>query len=255
MDLKTAATKAGFTLDLHECVGSSNDVAMAHLQAGGAAPHFVVALSQNGGRGRLGRSWVSRRGNLFASLALIDPAPRALVYQLSFVAAVAVLEALVASGLSRQRVSLKWPNDVLVDGKKISGILVEGTVLPSRQMGVVIGCGINIVDHPADALYPVTDLHASGISQSLESVFGFFADACATMLRLYAAGSGFPSIRSKWMAAAHGIGAPIIIREPMRERAGQFFGLDETGRLLLDEAGQISSIVVGDVFYQREGID
>jgi BirA family transcriptional regulator, biotin operon repressor / biotin---[acetyl-CoA-carboxylase] ligase len=255
MDVERAAACAGFTVELHDCVGSTNDVAMDHLRAGGAPGHFVLALSQNGGRGRLGRSWESRRGNLFVSLALVDPAERHFLYQLSFVAAVAVLETLIASGVAKDRMTLKWPNDVLVDGKKISGILVEGTSLPSGSTGVVIGCGINIVDHPREALYPVTDLHAAGVIQSLDSVFASFAAAMANMLRLYRHGSGFAEIRARWMAAAQGLGQPIVIRDPKSERQGLFAGLDDSGRLLLDEDGCVAPVTTGDVFFQPEGID
>ncbi len=254
MDLLAAASRSGFTLEHHDTIGSTNDRAIDYLREGGASRHFVVAASQTGGRGRLGRQWVSKPGNLYASLALIDPAPQAHAFQLGFVAALAIHDALFSLGLKRDRLSLKWPNDVLVDGRKISGILVEGTMLSEGRCGVVIGCGINVAHHPSETLYPVTDLAHAGIPVPVAVVFAAFAGAFDEALALYEAGSGFSSIRKVWLEAAHGLGGPIVVRDRKEERHGVFKGLDPEGRLLLEQGENIVPIIAGDVFFQSEGI-
>ncbi|MEI6573597.1 MAG: biotin--[acetyl-CoA-carboxylase] ligase [Alphaproteobacteria bacterium] len=253
MNIVSAAARLGFTLEHHETVGSTNDLAMDHLRRGGASRHFVIAASQSGGRGRLGRQWVSKPGNLYASLALIDPAPQPLAFQLGFVAALTIHETLLALGLDNDCVSLKWPNDVLVDGRKISGILVEGTPLADGHIGVVIGCGINVAHHPSETLYPVTNLTEAGISTSVDDVFAAFAQAFDKTLALYRGGMGFAVIREAWLGASHGLGGPIVVRDRKEERQGMFKGLDPEGRLLLEQSGAIVPVIAGDVFYQSEG--
>jgi len=253
VSIVSAAARSGFTLEHHVSVGSTNDLAMDHLRKGGASRHFVIAASQTGGRGRLGRQWVSKPGNLYASLALVDPAPQASAFQLGFVAALSIHETLLALGLDNDRVSLKWPNDVLVDGKKISGILVEGTSLAEGHIGVVIGCGINVAHHPSETLYPVTNLAEAGISTSVDELFAAFAHAFDKTLALYKGGMGFAVIREAWLSASHGLGGPIAVRDRKEERQGVFKGLDPEGRLLLDQSGTIVAVIAGDVFYQSEG--
>jgi BirA family transcriptional regulator, biotin operon repressor / biotin---[acetyl-CoA-carboxylase] ligase len=253
VDIVSAAQRSGFTLEHHDSVGSTNDLAFGHLREGGASRHFVIASSQTGGRGRLGRQWVSRPGNLYASLALVDPAPQPLAFQLGFVAALTIHQTLLDLGLDRDRVSLKWPNDVLVDGRKISGILVEGTALADGHIGVVIGCGVNVAHHPTETLYPVTNLTEAGISTSVDEVFAAFAHAFDKTLALYSGGMGFDLIREAWLDAAHGLGGPIVVRDRKEEREGVFKGLDPEGRLLLEQSGAIVPVISGDVFYQSEG--
>ena len=254
MNIVSAAQRSGFTLEHHEVVGSTNDLAMDHLRRGGASRHFVIAASQTGGRGRLGRQWISKPGNLYASLALLDPAPQTLAFQLGFVAALTIRETLLALGLGQDRASLKWPNDVLVDGRKISGILVEGTTLQDGHIGVVIGCGINVTHHPSETLYPVTDLAEAGISTSVDNVFSEFAKAFDHFLSLYEGGARFNLIRHAWLEAAHGLGGPIFVRDRKEERQGVFKGLDSEGRLLIESDGTIVPVIAGDIFFQSEGI-
>ena len=249
MDFSATAQRSGFTLEHHETIGSTNDRAMDYLREGGASHHFVIADEQTGGRGRLGRVWVSKPGNLYASLALIDPAPQAQAFQLGFVAALVVYDALRAVGLDAAHLSLKWPNDVLFEGKKISGILIEGLSLPEQHQGVVIGCGINIAHHPSDTLYPVTDLKTAGVVTSPIEVFSQFSACYRKFLALYRRGEGFGDIREHWLSLAHGVGGPIVVKDRKEERNGIFAGLDREGRLLLDQNGHIEPVIAGDVFF------
>jgi BirA family biotin operon repressor/biotin-[acetyl-CoA-carboxylase] ligase len=239
-----------FTLTHVASIGSTNDAALAYLREGGRGHHWVVADEQTGGRGRLGRQWSSPKGNLYASLALRDPCSMAVGYQLGFVAALAIYEALVALGVPTHHLSLKWPNDVLLNDAKLSGILVEGGTLSDGAFGAVIGCGINVSFHPSDTPYPATDLSTEGYLGSVVDVFSALASACAEVLDQFAKGEGFGLIREQWIAKARGIGDTIRVRQSDGVLEGIFKGLDEQGKLLLERDGAVTPVIAGDVFYR-----
>ena len=250
MRFSSAAEQFGFSAEHHASVGSTNDLAMAYLREGGTSHHFVIADEQTGGRGRLGRVWVSKPGNLYASLALVDPCDMAFGFQLGFVAALSIHEAMGRVGVNPSRLSLKWPNDVLLDQAKLSGILIEGARLSDARFGAVIGCGINIAHHPEDTPYRATDLASSGIDTQCVDVFQALAAAFRHNLDLYARGSGFAHVRSRWLEHARGLGGPIVVRERKGERSGVFKGLDEDGRLLIEADGVITPVIAGDVYFE-----
>lgn len=242
-----AANTFGFTLERHASVGSTNDLAMGHLRQGGADSHLVIADKQEQGRGRLGRVWISKPGNLYASLALREPCDIAKGFQLGFVAALVIRQSLSAIGA--QSLSLKWPNDVLMKGAKISGILIEGTRLADGAFACVIGTGINLVDHPSDTPYPATDLANEGLVMSVDEFLPHYLNAWRDKLSEFDKGLGFPRIRAEWLSHAKGLGELIQVRGNDEARAGIFSGLDEDGRLLLEEDGKVSPVVAGDVFF------
>ena len=169
MQLDPRASAAGVRLIAHEVLVSTNAEALALAGRGERGPLWVTAGRQTGGRGRRGRTWVSERGNLFASLLLTDTAPPEHWPELAFVAALAIHDAVaeVAPAL-RPQLFIKWPNDLLLDGKKFSGILIEGEG-GSSGGAVVVGIGVNCVSHPADTDYPATDLAAAGAAVTAES--------------------------------------------------------------------------------------
>lgn len=127
MQLDPTAAAAGARLITHDAIGSTNEEALRLARAGERAPLWITAQRQTAGRGRRGRAWVSEPGNLYASLLLADPSTPDRFPELSFVAALALHDAVTARipGLAG-RVALKWPNDLLIDRNKFAGILVEG---------------------------------------------------------------------------------------------------------------------------------
>src|SRR5262249_37345880 len=126
MELAPAAAAAGVGLIACDMIASTNSEALAYARAGERGPLWITARAQTAGRGRRGRAWVSEPGTLFATLLLTDPGPPEHAAQLSFVAALAVHDALVALAPAvRPRLAFKWPNDVLCDGAKLAGILIE----------------------------------------------------------------------------------------------------------------------------------
>jgi BirA family transcriptional regulator, biotin operon repressor / biotin---[acetyl-CoA-carboxylase] ligase len=247
--------KAGpFRLEAFESLGSTNDEAMDRLRAGDPGGLFITAVEQTGGRGRQGRSWSSPPGNLYASLALRDPAPLASVPQLGFVAGVALAGTLRARLGGDGRLQLKWPNDVLFAGAKLAGILLECTTLPDGQVGCVIGFGVNCAWHPETLAYPATDLRAAGDpSAEPSAVLAGLADALATELSGWDRGGGFAALRSRWLALAAGLGAPISVTTPSRTLSGVFRDLDPLGRLVIDMPGGSATIDSGDVLLGRPG--
>src|SRR5262249_2746533 len=145
--------------------------AMALARAGEQGPLWVTATRQTAGRGRRGHAWTSQPGNLYASLLVTDAAPSPHLPELCFVVALAVRDAICAVAPSLAPVlKLKWPNDLLLDGAKIVGILIEAERVGSST-ATVIGIGINCAHHPRDTPYAATDLSAHGARTTPAQVF------------------------------------------------------------------------------------
>lgn len=243
-----ATGASDFSVERHAEIGSTNDAALAHARAG-RGNVWVVAGMQATGRGRSGRVWSSPHGNLHASLALVDPCASRVAPQLGFVAGVAIhaaAEKLTAAG---PRLRLKWPNDLLLDGAKLSGLLVEGGQDGQGRLVVAVGIGVNCIAHPSDTPYPAIDLAAAGLASDADELFAALRTEFAERLALWNRGAGFPAIRAEWLGRAHGLGAPIRVRRPDGERSGVFRDIDADGRLLLACGSETISIEAGDVFF------
>jgi BirA family biotin operon repressor/biotin-[acetyl-CoA-carboxylase] ligase len=245
MQLDPTAQAAGARLVAYDTIGSTNEEALRLARTGERAPLWVVAKSQTAGRGRRGRAWVSEPGNLYASLLLSDPSPPERFPELSFVAALALHDAVTARvpGLAG-RVALKWPNDLLIDRNKFAGILVEG-----EGTTVVIGLGVNCAHHPAGTEHPATDLAAAGVRATPDSLFPPLSAAIVARLAQWDRGAGFAAIRGDWISRAAGIGKTVRVKTGDRELNGTFEALDANGRLVLRLAdGTMQAIAAGDVF-------
>jgi len=245
MDLDPSARAAGVRLVAHDAIGSTNAEALKLARAGERGPLWVTARMQDAGRGRRGAAWVSEAGNLYATLLMTDlPAARA--PELSFVAALAVHDA-IAAAAPGLRPTLKWPNDLLLDGAKFAGILIEGE--GGTPFAVAVGIGVNCVNHPTLTAYPATDLAAAGVSLAPERLFAALSAATVRRLAQWDRGAGFAATRADWLARASGLGEPIRVRLPERELAGRFAGLDETGHLLVEgPGGAVEAIAAGEVY-------
>ncbi len=247
---REATDLAGVRHQTYDTLGSTNAEALALARAGERGPLWVSARHQSAGRGRRGRTWVSEPGNLYASLLLVDPAPAERAAELSFVTGLAVRDAIAqtASALG-PKLALKWPNDVLLDGEKVAGILIEGEVTRGAPATVVAGVGVNCASHPHAASYPATDLAAHGSNVTPQSLLVSLSTALFKRIAQWDRGSGFAGIRGDWLSAAHGLGQPMRVSDGGGERTGQFAGLDDAGRLLLDlPDGSRQQIAAGDVF-------
>lgn len=236
-------------------VDSTNEEARRMAAEQISAPHWIVADVQTAGRGRRGRSWSSPSGNLMTTLYLpsVDVKPNQ-AGQLAFVAGLA-LETTVRHFIGTQAaVSLKWPNDVLIDGKKASGILLESAMRENKVSWLAIGLGLNLASHPDDTPYPATNISAYTKTppHNLE-VLEILAAAFDTLYRQWQMG-GFEPMLAAWRLVAHGIGGPMVARLENREIEGIFLDINDDGALLLkDASGTTHTIEAGDVFFPQDG--
>ena len=205
-------------------VGSTNDWLAGRPDLPDAS--WVRADTQTGGRGRRGRPWVSVPGNLFASVLTRPQAGEGPAQQLSFVAAVALAAAL-DRWVAPARLSLKWPNDVLLDGIKVAGILLEG-----GGGATIIGFGVNLAGHPPATERPATSLPAVGIAAPAAAAVATLLDAAFAGVRAQWRDHGFAPVRTAWLARAAGLGAPIEARLGSENVPGIFSGLAADGALL-----------------------
>jgi len=244
---REATGLAGVRRVTYGTLGSTNAEALALARARERGPLWITAKSQSAGRGRRGNAWVSTPGNLYASLLLTEPSAPRDAPQLSFVAALAVHDALSrAAPPLAPALKVKWPNDLLLGGDKLAGILIEGESQP--VFTVAIGIGVNCVSHPSNTNHPATDLAAAGAALTPEHVLAALAPAMSERLAQWRNGQGFASVRADWLKRAAGIGEEIRVRLPERELAGRFRGLDEAGRLLLEGPDGTETVIAGDVF-------
>jgi len=244
---RDATGLAGVRHITYDTLGSTNAEALTLARAGERGPLWITAQSQSAGRGRRGSAWVSPPGNLYASLLLSEPSPKPLAPQLSFVAALALHDALCDCAPRRGPLfTVKWPNDLLLGSDKVAGILIEAESDPA--FAVVIGFGVNCVNHPPETFFPATNLLLAGAMVMPEVLFTALSAAMLRRLAQWQSGAGFAIIRADWLARAAGIGEDIRVRLPERELRGRFRGLDEAGRLLLDQPGGLATVTAGEVF-------
>ena len=249
MRLSSAAVAAGCRLSAHDTLPSTNAEALAQARGGERGPLWIVARRQTAGRGRRGNAWVSPPGNLYATLLLTDPAPPECAPQLSFVAVLALHDAIGERAPALQKaLALKWPNDLLCAGAKLAGILIEGE-RAADALAVAIGIGVNCESHPPQTSYPVTDLKAAGATVAAAELFEALTATMVRRLDQWRRGAGFAEIRTDWLARAAGIDGDMRARLVDREIVGRGEGLDEHGRLLLRlPDGSLHAIAAGEVF-------
>lgn len=230
-----------FVIQHHERLGSTNDEAR-RLAAQGA-PHGTVihADEQTAGRGRLSRAWFSPPGNLYVSVLLRLDAPLGRLAELSFLTAVAVANTVDTLLPKQTRATLKWPNDVLVDGGKIAGILLEQV-----EDATIVGVGLNVLFAPHNVAYKTTTLAASGGIASVDGSRDILLERLGQHLAIWVA-DGFGPIRELWMARAHPVGTPLRVAMGNHIAEGAFAGLDDDGALLLDTDDGRKRVMAGDV--------
>ncbi|KAA5604768.1 biotin--[acetyl-CoA-carboxylase] ligase [Roseospira marina] len=217
----------------------------------------VQAGEQTGGRGRHGRVWLSPPGNLYLTVAIPCPGGPRRGVEIGFVGGVAVVRALADLGCDRAR--LKWPNDVLVDGAKIAGLLPESHTDFRGRTWIVLGMGANVAHAPdvGTTLYPTTTLSRVGGAAGP----GVVAALGGAVLTYVAAGlvrwraEGFAPVRAAWLRVGHGLGEPVRVRLGDDTVRGIFLGLTPEGALRMreDGTGRDRTILAGDVFFPAGG--
>ncbi len=235
-----------------DVLDSTNDEARRRAGAGAAAGTVVWALRQEAGRGRRGRRWDSPLGNLYCSLILRPGCAPAAGAQLSLVAALALGEALEACLVGHPRPQLKWPNDVLLEGRKVAGILLESEAAGAEHTAwVVVGVGVNVASFPDGTDYPATSLACEGgagfsVGEVLQLFLARFQSWYAQWCR-----EGLAPVRAAWLRRAVGLDLPISVRLHGETITGTFSGLDDDGALLLLPVGcgKPRRVSAGDVFF------
>ena len=231
-------------------VDSTNEEARRMAAAHETVPTWILADSQTAGRGRRGRAWQSPVGNLMTTLYLPISFDAVKAGQLAFVAGLALERTVSALIGERAQASLKWPNDVLVDGKKASGILLESAMRDNKIDWLAIGLGLNLAHHPDDTPYPATSLAAYMDTPANNlAALEILARAFDEVFRQWRNG-GFGPVLQAWRAVAHGLGGPIVATLENEQFEGIFKDIDEKGALILQTAaGDTKTIDAGDVFF------
>jgi BirA family transcriptional regulator, biotin operon repressor / biotin---[acetyl-CoA-carboxylase] ligase len=239
----------GYKLLCYETLDSTNDEAKRLARAGAAANTVVWAREQTAGRGRRGRVWQSPRGNLSLSLILRPLGPPGRAAQLGFVAALALAEAVNSMIAPTIALCFKWPNDVLANGRKFAGILLESEMSAGGGLQfLVIGVGANLAVSPGIVEFPATSLAEEGAEAPAPGeILARFVGAFDHWARGWRE-EGFAPVRAAWLARALALGKAIRVRLEDRSLDGRFLDLDEDGALVLLAAGGACRIAAGEVF-------
>lgn len=243
----------GYRLLRMETADSTNAEAKRRAKAGEPGPLWIWSARQSQGRGRGGREWISQHGNLFASLLIGINCPIRVASQLALVAGIVTYDTIakLIAYEGRSELLLKWPNDVLLAGEKLAGMLLENVGSPAENRSVVvIGTGINLANHPEDLPQPAISLGAYGMTIAPADALEVLAATTHQWLSRWAEGTGFPSIRRAWLDRAGPTGRPLRVKIDSEETDGVYAGLDADGALrLLTPDGSEYRIAAGDVFF------
>ena len=263
--LGPSARAAGYRLRGYDSIGSTNAEALAAAAAGDTGGIWFAARQQTSGRGRRGRQWESPSGNLAATLLIAPDTDPTLAATLGFVAGVSLnraLSSILPNGLVKvgidgadglggnSRIALKWPNDVLADGAKLAGILLEASRLADGRQAIAIGFGVNAVAAPQGLPYPATSLAELGVSRTAEDVFEALSDAWVETFGLWNEGRGVADVLKHWRGSAAGIGSEVAVNQDGEVLRGIFETIEDAGRLIVraDDNRRIA-ITAGDVHF------
>ncbi len=234
-------------------VDSTNSEA-ARLAPRLTQPTWILARRQTAARGRRGRAWAAPEGNFFATLVMRPSGDPVAAAQRSFVAALALADALGAAVGPAARLSLKWPNDVLLNGGKVAGILLESAGRGAGVSHLAVGIGVNLIAAPPAAAVepgaarPVSVMGETGVRLAPEALLDLLAPAFArwdAQLSTW----GFAPLRTAWLARAARLGEPIAARTMTETIEGRFETIDEAGALVLRTAAGPRAIPAADIYF------
>lgn len=230
-------------------IDSTNAEALRQAANGEQGPIWIDAETQHAGRGRLGRNWVSLSGNLHTSYLFQPDAPLPALAGLSLVSGIALFDAIAdCLGGVPDVCQLKWPNDVLLDGAKVAGILIESSNVNGKVL-VVIGFGVNVTAAPDHIEAPTTTLAVlRDVPPSIDDVRLALSRQLGHWIGVWNGGRGFGEIRSAWLERGPDLGTPLTVKRSNDMQSGPFAGLDSQGGLLVqDSTGAINCFTFGDV--------
>jgi len=229
-------------------IESTNLIALDYAHNADPGKLWITAKKQSRGKGSRGRMWVSKPGNLYASLLISTDIPPDKLANLTFVASLAVYDSLKKI-LPEKQLDLKWPNDLLLNHAKISGILLENHPRHNQNSAVIIGVGVNCNSNPDNTNYPATNILKAGYVTEPEIVFQYLVSEMNYWLDIWDNGMNFSTIRTEWLDRAIGVGKEITVKMPRHEMHGIFEKLDLNGCLILKTAdNRLHTISSADIF-------
>ncbi len=243
----TAKLPSGACLEVFDTLDSTSEESKRRVAAGQTGPLWIMAKEQTAGYGRRGTPWRQAVGDLAATYMFQPRAAQENVPQVSFVAGLAVADALTRFAPDHA-FKLKWPNDILVSGAKIAGMLLELSFTRDNEAVVSFGVGVNIVNAPSGLDYPTVRLLdlCGRAPPSPRQLLGLVDELFAYWLAIWRA-EGFAPVRSAWLLRAQGIGAKIRVRAASRVIEGVFLDLDGDGALILDVDGEATRVTAGTI--------
>jgi BirA family biotin operon repressor/biotin-[acetyl-CoA-carboxylase] ligase len=237
-------------LERYETLASTSDLCVARARTGEPEGLAVLAAAQTAGRGSRGRHWVAPAGNLNLSILLRPASPAAGAGIFALLAGLAVAEALQGFLPVAARATLKWPNDILLDGAKLGGILIDAAPVAEVLDWLVIGIGVNLETAPEIEGRPTTTLRAHGGHVAAGDAAAAVLDRMAGWLAILR-DDGAAAVRAAWLARAHPLGVALAVRAGAETREGEFAGISATGALLLRRGGRVETINTGEVLLDR----
>lgn len=238
---------SGAAFQVFDTLDSTSLEAKRRAQAGETGPCWIIAIRQTAAYGRRQRAWRQEVGDLASTLLFSPTGPVESLGQLSFVASLALAYALDEYASSDQ-VTLKWPNDVMLDKCKCAGILLE-----NLDGKIAIGIGVNIVTAPDNLPYPAARLIDFAPAPPPQELAGRIDSHFFALYHRWR-DKGFAPVRERWLARATGLGEEITVRLPNEEFSGVFEGIDDGGGLLLHSPVGRRTVAAGEVFFGRDSM-
>ncbi len=239
-----------YELVVLDAVDSTNDEAKRRAEAGAKGGTLIWAQSQTKGRGRRGNRWVSPTGNLYMSLVLRPDCPASEALQLSFVASLALADALGSLLPPLAEVTCKWPNDVFLNGRKVAGLLLESATTSGAELDwLVLGIGVNVGSTPSDLAARATSLDGEGAGEVTPAqVLKVFCRHFLTRFDQWRE-DGFLPLREAWLYRAEGKDGKVTVKLENETFSGRFVDIDQSGALVVEMADSGRRVVTaGDVF-------
>lgn len=207
---------------------------------------IIMADSQSLGRGRLDRAWSSPKGNLYFSLVLQPQVAMAVVGQISFVAIVALRQA-IEDEFCNFNIENKWPNDLLINRKKVAGLLLESKINQQNCEFIILGIGVNIDSNPDNTIFAAGNLSQFKIVTTPEILLQNFLDKFEILYKNWL-DFGFANVRNAWLSKAYKLGEKISVKDGDNNIEGIFDSMDSDGNLILLTENGVRKISVADIF-------
>ncbi len=207
---------------------------------------IILADSQTAGKGRESRVWSSPQGNLYFSLILQPKIPAEKISQISFVA-ITALRMMVEGLAPNHKIQNKWPNDLLIDEKKVAGLLLASKISQKNCEFVIVGIGLNLASNPGQTIFPASNLKEFEISLTAEEALKNFLNQFENLYENWLT-YGFVGVRKLWLEKAYRLKKEISVKNGEEKIGGIFEDLDEAGNLILQTKNGVKKILAADIF-------